>query len=414
MPRRVRLPLESGVSALVNLTVGVVMVPVGLAICGGIVAAGYYSSFIGQIFFYVLAFGLGTIAVGASRVVRAWRERPADVLIDAEAMTIEGGPLHARAFTWRQIDASACRVVETYEDNGAGKAKTASGYALEIAETGGKPLPIAVADDPGEIASLRELATLVIAHAPSAAAADLGTKTDLKKADLACRACGAPVAPSSAERVTCAHCGESVAMPNDVRARVEAALVVSREAARASDIVATMLDQPGARSTSTVLGASLFVIGAAWPLAGAVGFHAWRAHRLDAIAGVALVALPFLLVADGFFLSRLRLVDRRALAALTFGFGARPPTIAGAPSTCRACGAPLRDASDVVVRCVFCAADNVTGLDLRATAAQTSRHAKSLDEALAARALERSKWRWRTLASVPLFVATVVLVKHLW
>jgi hypothetical protein len=415
MPRRVRLPLESGVSALNNLTAGVVMVPLGLAITGGIAAAGYYFSYVGQIFFYVLAFGLGAVAVGASRVVRAWRERPADLLVDAETMTIEGGPPHARAFTWRQIDASACRVVETYEDVGKGEEKRASGYALEIAETGGKPLPIAVADDPGEVASLRELATLVITHASPAAAADVVTKAESRAAVLACGKCGAPVAPSSSERVMCGRCGESVAMPQDVRARVDAALVVSREAARASSLVATMLDQPGARTTSTALGVSLLVIGDAWPLAAALAFHAWRAHRLDALAGVALVALPLLLVADGFFLSRLRLVDRRALAALTFGFGARPPASQGDPSTCRACGAPLRDASDVVVvRCVFCNADNVTGLDLRATARQTSKHAKSLDDALAARTQERSKWRWRTLASVPLFVATVVLVKDLW
>jgi hypothetical protein len=135
MPRRVRLPLESGVSALNNLTAGVVMVPLGLAITGGIAAAGYYFSYVGQSFFYVLAFGLGAVAVGASRVVRAWSERPADRLLDTETMTIEGGPLHARAFTWRQIDSSACRVVETYEDDGIGggeaRARSPRG-ALEV------------------------------------------------------------------------------------------------------------------------------------------------------------------------------------------------------------------------------------------------------------------------------------------
>jgi hypothetical protein len=65
------------------------------------------------------------------------------------------------------------------------------------------------------------------------------------------------------------------------------------------------------------------------------------------------------------------------------------------------------------VRCVFCAAANVMGLDLRADAAQASARATSLEDALVARERECHRWRWMTLASIPLFVLTALILRRL-
>ena len=420
MRRVVRLPLESGVSALNNLALGVVMVPLGLAVCGAVVAVAVWATDVNQVFLYVFLVGLVIVLGGAGRVRRAWKERPADILLDEAAMTIEGGERHGLSIAWTRVAPERSRVVKVFEEEGAEDAKTGKkkkgelvGRALEVGEGKSTIWRLAMAEDPGEIVSLHELARIIAARAPSVGAPEPAPQT-LVPSVLGCPSCGANVAPTRDAEVTCAHCGATVPIPDDVRARVEAALTLPREAQRADRIVERLLDQPGARSTSLTMSLSLAVIGSAWPLALGLGLHAWHAERLDVLPGIALAVLPFLLVADGFFLSRLRLVDRRALAALTLGFGARAPVRPGEPSTCRGCGAPLRDAPEVVVRCVFCGAANLTGLDLRESAAEVSKHVSSLDDALAARAKERSYWRWRTLASVPLFVATVALVQELW
>jgi hypothetical protein len=228
---------------------------------------------------------------------------------------------------------------------------------------------------------------------------------------LACPKCGAVATPRDAADVTCASCGAAVPVPDDVRERVRAAAIVTATDARLARTVGALLEQPGARSTTISLVASLALIGAAWPLAVWGVVRLYHADELTFGRGAALAVLPLLLVADGFFLSRARLVDRHALGTLVIGFGARPPAAPGAPLTCRTCGGALPDASATVVRCAFCGAANLTGVDLRALAGRREASTATLESALAARASRRRTWWLRTLASAPLFgVTTWILI----
>jgi hypothetical protein len=118
---------------------------------------------------------------------------------------------------------------------------------------------------------------------------------------------------------------------------------------------------------------------------------------------IALILLPFILIADGFFLSRLRMVDRRALGTLATSFGAKPAAREGDPLRCRSCLGPLPKRSTVVVACVYCGASNITGIDLRGNVARAKRSARSLEQAIRDRTTERQRWQLRTLGSIPLF-----------
>lgn len=404
-----RLPLEVGVSALKNLALGVMVIPIGLAIVGVTVVFAVWAGDAGEALGYPLGAGFFAIGGGVYWVQRAWRGRPSDALLGVDGVTIEGGPHHRRSFAWSKLDPARCVVIERFKQT---EKKESEGFALQLAETGAKPVDVALVDDAGDVASIRELHGAILAR--------LGGERDAPEQPagratvLACAACNAPAAPSDDAHVTCTACGAEVAIPEDVRTRVRAALVLPRAEQRAAQTVARLLDQPGARRTALTLALSLAVIGAAWPLAVAAGVELWQRHELTWAKGLAVAALPFLLIADGFFLSRLRLVDRRALGTLAFRFGARPPACPGGPPTCHGCGAPLRAADTTVVRCVFCGMANVLGIDLRARASRTHSAATSLEDALRARGRERWRWRLRTVASLPVFALTALVLRAVW
>ena len=203
-------------------------------------------------------------------------------------------------------------------------------------------------------------------------------------------------------------------MPPDVRQRVAASEKLPAAEQRVNRLVGRLLNQPGARSTTILLMLSLALIGGAWPVTVWAYVHAYRAHQLTVGFGFALATLPFLLVIDGFFLSRVRMVDRRALASLVTAFGAKPPANPGEPPRCRACSAPLRESNATVVRCVFCGVSNITGVDLRAVANRTEESEDSLEAAMQERNAQRWKWRLLALASTPVLVGTVFLVRAVY
>ena len=429
-----RLPLDVGVSALRNLAYGTLALPIGLALILAAVAFAVWAGDGGDALGYIVGAGIAGVSAGYYYLRRAWRGRPSDAVLGPEGLTIDGGAHHGRVFAWSSLDPARCAVVARFKPS---KPKEPAGYALQLAERDAAPVDVALMDDDGDLASARELLAAILARvergrdvpveahaAPAEAAvrpaadrrrARAGVDAAAARATvLACPGCGAPVAPSELEHVRCPTCATTVPMPADVRERVRAALLLPREERRAERTVARLLDQPGAQRTALTLAASLALIGAAWPVAIAGTIHLARTDALTFVRGLALVAMPFLLIADGFFLSRLRLVDRRALATLAFGFGARPPASPGGPPSCHACGAPLRAADTTVVRCVFCGVANLLGVDLRAHASRTAAAATSLDDALAARARERRRWRLRTLASLPLFALTVLALRAVW
>ncbi|HEY8090653.1 MAG TPA: hypothetical protein VIF09_22480 [Polyangiaceae bacterium] len=410
MPSPIRLPLGIGISALNNLVAGVLLVPFGLALASLVGAFCVWAGDVSDLTIGLFVATLAMTGAGVGALRRAWLERPTDVVFEEQGLRLDGGDMHGLVIPWAEIDPTRCAAVPL-----SGKKKSGvQGIALHVA-VGKKtePFAIAMAEDPGEIMSLRELLRAIVARtAPVGAQAP--PQGEATSAVLACSACGAPVSPSEADHVPCPRCGASVAMAADVRARVEAVLALPRAEERAERLVRRLLDQPGARSTAATLALSLLFIAGAWPIAAVTGAILWSSHTLGPGQVLALAVLPLLLIADGFFLSRLRLVDRHALATLTSGFGARPPARPGEPASCRSCGAPLRVVDAAVVRCVFCNVVSLTSVDWRASARRASGAATSLEASLSERQAERRRWMVRTLASLPLFVATWALLRALW
>jgi hypothetical protein len=407
--RSVRLPLSVGVSSLGALVMGVLLLPAGLA---GLVVVGALAWWIGDLSdltLYALALTGSTALSGAWALRSAWKQRPSDVIFDANGMRVEGGARHGWTIAWDAVDPERTRIVE---QRTAGSKGSVVGSKLHIATKGTKePTLIAAAAVQSDMDSLVEIHAIILDRTRPPAEATL----DGAPGALRCTGCGATAAPVDALEVTCRHCATAIAIPANVRERVRASKALDRAEQRAAKLVARLLDQPGARSTAVALGVAFLFIGGAWPVAAGLGVHLYRAHTLTVATGAALFVLPFLLIADGFFLSRVRFVDRHALATLTIGFGAHPPAKEGDPLACRACGGPLPDAGEAVcVRCVFCSAMNLTTVDVVGCASRAKGTVKTLDHALDDRQRERARWRARAIASLPLLLMTAALLRLLW
>ena len=227
-----------------------------------------------------------------------------------------------------------------------------------------------------------------------------------------CAECGAAVAPSEAEEVACAFCTAVVTIPTELRDRVRAAANLTVQAKRAERVVVKLLDQPSARETTTWIAVSSLFIAAAWPVTAWVYVHLGHAHRLTFERGALIAALPFLLALDGFFLSRLRLVDRVALRSLALTFAARAPAREGDPPCCRACLGPLPALTTTVIACVYCGSANVTRVDLRGRARKSELSVASLEHALVAHDRERLWWRLAMILGAASFVATGAVLRH--
>jgi hypothetical protein len=396
--RSLRLPLGLGLAALQALAIGFLLVPLGLGALGLFIWLVWLAGDVNEVFGYIFAGIITVLGYGLVKLRRAWLYRPSDAVFREDCLMIEGGGIGGKSFEWSDIDPKTVAVHEKTDKEGKDKRWTLRIRDEELAET----------DDESEGASLREVATAI----QSRVSPETKNENEEKPAEiLKCDSCGAAVAPTGEESTTCGHCDAKVDVPKDVRERVKASATLTKKSKRAEKLVTKLLDQPGAGSTTALLWLSFLVIGSAWPVTIWAYVHLYRLQELTLLRGLALGCLPFLLIADGFFLSRLRLVDRRALGTLVMTFGAQPPARKGEPLRCRSCMGPLPASAAVVIQCIYCNASNVTGIDLRANAQRAAKSARSLWGALEQRLEDRRTWRWRTLASVPFFIAAPLLVR---
>jgi hypothetical protein len=103
--------------------------------------------------------------------------------------------------------------------------------------------------------------------------------------------------------------------------------------------------------------------------------YLWQALASLGLAATAIASL-------GFFVASL-LANRRALSIVSLELGAVAPVRPGDAYACRSCGAPLPEREDrVLVPCLYCKAENVTGCDLLRTVQRTSAHEQSATSAL--------------------------------
>jgi len=415
MHRGIRLPLQIGTTSLWGMTraalllvPGVLLLPFGVIGGVGVLWAGDG----GDVALVLAALLVGTpvmlIWIAVLQLGGMLRARPSDAVIDADGVRVEGGRHGGVQLAWAQLEPSSCTLRDvtdrqlTLADMYRSE-QEARGTAMThlVVERAGQPaLVLAEAEAPEERASLAAL------YASIQAGAWRGAEVEPEvfgREVVRCEACGAAVVPAVAERVQCHRCGAQVTMPEAVRARVGVAEQGRAARGEAARLVSRLIDQPGARRTNLlfVLGGAAMLL--AWPASLGLGIWQYAQGELGAGRLLSLLIFPLALIPGLYALLRVQLVDRFALRLLTLDLGAREPVRAGDPYGCHACGGPLVVGSgEVVVRCVYCDADNVLGLDLRARAGRERAAARTLDEALRWRTVERRRWRVRLVPALAL------------
>ncbi|MBX7084076.1 MAG: hypothetical protein K1X88_33010 [Nannocystaceae bacterium] len=416
MAKAVRLPLQIGTSSLWNiargailLVPGVLVAPVGIVVGGAIAwyGGGEVSFGIG-VFLAVVPILFVLFAIG--QLARVLRVRPSDVLLDAEGLRVEGGPHHGAHASWAQLAGDNCRLVSD-KDRGLTPSDILAANWSEsdragqqvvrlVAVQDGRDVVLAEAHAPEERESISALFESIRAgrgeHADEVAPADPEGTTLLR-----CPSCGTAVRPVAEPRTRCHRCESELPVPPEVAERVRSSDAATGARGRIDAALGKLIEQPGAGWTNVAFTLAGTAMVMAWPASIAIGVVQWQHDNLGAVRVLSLLVFPAAMILGLAFLLRASLVDRFALRLLTLDFGARDPVRPGDPFGCRGCAAPLPAAAQgVLVRCAYCSADNVLGLDLRAHARRSQSVARSLDDALSWRARERRRWRLRLLPAL--------------
>ena len=408
----VRLPLQIGTSSLwslaraaATLLPSLALFPIGLLVMTG----GGSSS---------AKAGIGCMILGAllcgfsiAHLRRVFKNRPSDVVLGEAGLRILGGPHHGVALAWDAIDRHSCIVLELTESRltllgilrSLATRDDEMGFSdvpvkkLQIGLTNGEEMFIAEAERPIEMESLHALHDSIRhgswgASDDGAAPAAVARKPSSVSV-LVCGQCGATVQPDDKPIASCRYCHTQVAVPNDVQERVRAARQVSSSQQVSEKLVVGLLKQPGADRTNRLLVLFGIPMMLSWPLAAAIGAVRGLFDKVEAVDFLWLGVFPLATILALFLVLRAQLTDRQALRLLTLEFGARKPARSGDPYTCRSCDGPLpEEGAHVVVKCAYCGAENVLGLDLRRAAKPATEQARGLEDALAQRRSERRLW----------------------
>lgn len=329
---------------------------------------------------------LGTILCGVITVVQ-WRNaqasRPSDLWLDAEGLTITGGPLDGYRCAWSALAEPGAET----EASGSGSTPI---WHLHLRHSAEGRVPIAVATDSGDVRSLRaarDAISAVVSGRRQSAAAPL-----VERVPIRCPSCGSQVPLADADDVTCLHCQALVPVPSELREQARAAFALEARRGPTRDRLERMNQQPDARRVGR--GIETLGVGALASFAGAWGFIAVQRFSSRAWGTLDTFCLlaPFGIVGLLTVVARLALADRLALRVLTLGFGALAPERPGAAQRCRRCHAPLRSSGALRLdHCGYCDTDNLTGpaLDVALVPGDA---AESLELTFAR--LEHEKRRW--------------------
>lgn len=409
----VRLPLQIGTTAArCLLRGGLLFVPglgltlVGIALWGACELEG---DGVGEVIATILVGApLALLYYGWQQLRWAWQARPSDVVLEREGIAIHGGRHAGRRFAWTSLGAEACRLEAPVASTSDPVDDERTLHRL-ILSSDGSDVVLAIAEQPGEVASLADVAA-TIRGAREACSTAPHEAAPARVETMTCRSCGAVAAPADAETVPCKFCDAVVVVPEPVRVQVRAA---AHAADRPDAAVRALLRQPGAGFVGTVFFVGAMLAALAWPVA--IGVVAHNVHERSATwTSTALLLLFVLALSVGIHsLLRVRLVDRTALRLVLLDFGAAAPRRSGEPYRCRQCNGPLPDRPGrVVIGCAFCEADNVLGLDLHREVAAVGEQRRSLRDALARRAAERRSLRGAGVLALGLLTVSVWSLRH--
>lgn len=391
----IRIPLATGATAVGNLWWATLLLLTAL-LSTGLLAALLYGGGGGATPHRALMplvpvlFFLGSIVFHAL----ALRARASDILLQDGSLRVEGGPHHGARFALADLDQDPCRV-ETNENAyvEAGSQRTYE-QRLVLRLRGGRERVLATSMDWTEqlsFAALQETLKALVRPGPapvSPVSAASPVSADARV--IACPACQAPVAPADAAVVTCAFCGAAVPMRDEVRERLHLGDAERAAQQRVAERVQRLLSRPTAARTNRWLVAAL-VGKYLLPLALLLAVKLW-------VFSLAMVWVLGRVV-------RLGLAQRVVYQRLILDYAALPAA-PGQPPLCRRCGGalPHSAAGAVLVRCAYCAAHNLLGVDIHQAARSAERRAAELAGLLLRDQTERA----RHLAWITLGLATAL------
>lgn len=428
-----RLPLQIGRASLnegARFAACVWLGPVLLLIAAGFQKTWWFSAFL----FGLPGLLLSALAFDAAEKAKA--DRASDILLDASGFSIAGGPLGGTTCAWSEV--RSCEIT-------GGETRTAFRWLvmswltgrrvswvnnaarvlvkkLQIVREGHKE-PLVLAEAEGdEIASLEQLRDSILGTI-----APPGEPPPLPQEVLTCPSCASPQVPIDAPRMPCSSCGHEIDVPAELQQRVRASRELGESGGTPAALVQALVDQPSGRRAGVVIAAGRKLM--VWIQPVAIGLWiAMYVHSTgwDAQAGGTAVVR----VApndDGLFLYDLGLLalvvvgafaiawsvghayigNRQALRMLVDHFGAVAPAKPGAASTCRHCSAPLPASSVLLVRCVYCATENVLGVDPRPAAMRHKQDTLDLRRALRRRRRAQLQ-RWFVIPLAALLGAVMI------
>jgi hypothetical protein len=311
--------------------------------------------------------------------------RASDCVFEPDELRIDGGKYDGFRMAWKSI-------LQPVLDQGELRLDLGSGVAV----------PVARASDAQEQRSIEALKETIVQRT---SVPESGAKAPAPPADprvASCPACGGPLAPDDREEVVCHYCGKHAAMPVEMRERIRAARSLREERTSLDGLVERLLNQPSARRVNGLLAAAAAIAIVWLPAPLMVGSRI--IGPMSALAALLLALAAYATIAD-----------RRAVSLLTLDFAARPPDREGGPACCRRCSAPLPRAPDdaIVVTCVYCEAENVLGIDVRANALAAHSTESTLEQALRDRARDRRKaWLVALVGTVVILGLAVYLVRR--
>lgn len=359
------------------------------------------------------------VAIEAADVAK--RDRPSDIVLDGSGFAIQGGPLDGTHCKWSEVDADSCTVVHADPRIAVrwlllkwltlGKIDWIADRAevpvvqLQLRRAGEHDLVLAEVegDERESLVHLRD-AIRSVADPP-----EPDGEVKLPQEILTCPACGAPQVPADAATMPCASCGHVLEVPAELRERLHARAVLEQTSAAPARLVRRLVDQPSAKRAGWIVRQGRRLMFWSQPAA-LVGLIVYMTHQGGHTAGtdetfllrmapsedglfLQDLALAALMVAAAFViawtLTSAYVANRAALRVLADQFGAVPPARRGGASSCRRCGAPLPASTALLVHCVYCAAENVIGVDPRPAALRRKREHVDLARALRRRRLVR-------------------------
>lgn len=227
----------------------------------------------------------------------------------------------------------------------------------------------------GAIALSARLGTLEVRQEVGSTAERVGAVEQAPPSSVRCENCGSPAPLRLADptHATCAHCGTRFALPATLAAVLKAAGLAVRarsEAERRISAILQALPEKHVAWRARLLRSS----GGLAAIALMVAIFGWT-RRYDDFQWFGYVTFGVMSGTIAILLGRSlgRLVPRVAQGIVGHWAALQVPGVNGL--ACRVCGAALPSVAAPVLRCEYCASDNLAGPSVQALVAQQAGHA---------------------------------------